>query len=87
MEINFWRTKDGSEVDFILTVNRKPIPIEVKSSLKSPDAPSGLKLFLKRYPRTQKAYVVNQTISKTIASNNCNIHFIKFEDFENLTSF
>lgn len=87
MEINFWRTKDGSEVDFILTVNRKPIPIEVKSSLKSPDAPSGLKLFLKRYPRTQKAYVVNQTISKTITSNNCNIHFIKFEDFENLTSF
>lgn len=85
MEIKFWRTKDGNEVDFILTVNRKPIPIEVKSTLKSADIPSGLKLFLKRYPKSKKAYVVNQSVSKTITYEQCEVHFITFETFEDIS--
>jgi uncharacterized protein len=87
MEIKFWRTKDGNEVDFILSINRKPIPIEVKSSLKKPAIPAGLKIFLKRYPKTKKAYIVNQSLSTALSHNNCTIQFITFEAFEQISSF
>jgi predicted AAA+ superfamily ATPase len=30
MEIKFWRTRQGDEVDFILLKNRIPVPVEVK---------------------------------------------------------
>jgi len=30
MELRFWRTKKGDEVDFVVLKNRVPIPIEVK---------------------------------------------------------
>ena len=32
MEVRFWRTKQGEEIDFILLINGKIVPIEVKSS-------------------------------------------------------
>ena len=80
-EIKFWRTKDGSEVDFILLKNRKPIPIEVKSQLADTKIPRGLKNFLTRY-NAKTAYVVNETLSDTIQHDNCEIRFITFENFE-----
>ena len=49
MELRFWRTKKGDEVDFILLKNRIPIPIEVKSHLLAPNVPDGLLKFLKKY--------------------------------------
>jgi predicted AAA+ superfamily ATPase len=82
MEIRFWRTKDGSEVDFILVKDRKPIPIEVKSVISAGQIPDGLKKFLTRYPNTKKAFVINQNIQTETIFNNCKIQFLQFEDFE-----
>lgn len=84
MEIRFWRTKDGDEVDFILIKNRKPIPIEVKSNLLKPKISKGLKRFLLRYPKTTNGYIVNKTINKEIIFNSCKIKFIDFNKFEKL---
>jgi hypothetical protein len=80
-EIKFWRTKDGGEVDFILLKDRKPIPIEVKSKLISPEVPSGLKRFLSRYESVHSAYVVNENINKEVHYKGCRIHFLTFDKF------
>ncbi len=81
MEIKFWRTKDGAEVDFILLRDRKPIPIEVKSRLNFPEIPSGLKRFLDRYPDVKSAYIINGQISQEIKHGDCLINFLTFEEF------
>jgi len=81
MEIKFWRTKDGGEVDFILLKDRIPIPIEVKSKVNSLDIPSGLKRFLNRYPAVELAYIVNEQIEEDIKYEGCLIHFLTFESF------
>lgn len=81
MEIKFWRTKDGGEVDFILLKDRKPIPIEVKSKITSLDIPSGLKRFLNRYPSVESAYIINEEIEEELRYGDCLIHFFTFEKF------
>ncbi len=81
MEIKFWRTKDGDEVDFILLKDRNPIPIEVKSSITNADIPKGLKKFLLRYPHTKTAFVINESLSNTIRHNSCEIKFMTFDSF------
>lgn len=82
MEIKFWRTKDGDELDFILLRNRRPIPIEVKSKLSKTEIPKGLRRFLLRYENVKSAYVINESITDTIQHGSCEVHFIKFEDFD-----
>jgi len=86
MEIKFWRTKDGEEVDFILLKNRKPIPIEVKAKLKDTTVPKSLRRFLARYNKTKTAYIVNENITALRRYNSCAIKFIRFEEFEYINS-
>lgn len=62
MEIRFWRTKKGDEVDFILVKNRVPVPVEVKSSLESAQVPSGMQRFLKLYPKAPFGVVFNERL-------------------------
>ena len=81
MEIKFWRTKDGGEVDFILLKDRIPIPIEVKSKIISSEIPSGLKRFLARYPDVKLAYIINEEIEQDISYGDCRIHLATFEKF------
>jgi predicted AAA+ superfamily ATPase len=81
MEIKFWRTKDGEEVDFIILKDRKPIPIEVKSKITSPEIPSGLKRFLNRYPTVELAYIINEQIEEDTKYGDCLIHLLTFEKF------
>lgn len=81
IEIKFWRTKGGDEVDFILLKNRKPIPIEVKSQLGKPQIPQGLKKFLLRYPSTPLAYVINENQTAIVQFNQTELKFITFKDF------
>lgn len=81
MEIKFWRTKDGEEVDFIILKDRKPIPIEVKSKITSLETPSGLKRFLNRYPTVELAYIVNEQIEEDTKYGDCLIHLLTFEKF------
>ena len=81
MEIKFWRTKDGGEVDFILLKDRRPIPIEVKSKLASLEIPSGLKRFLNRYLDVKSAYIINEHIEEEIKYGKCLIRFLTFDKF------
>ncbi|MHC9537969.1 MAG: ATP-binding protein [Vulcanimicrobiota bacterium] len=81
MELKFWRTKDGAEVDFVLLKDRKPIPVEVKSSMASAEIPSGIRRFLNRYRETESAYVINETVDEAIQFGRCSIRFITFRSF------
>jgi len=46
-KINFWRTKAGAEVDFILHIKDEAIPVEVKyANFTSPKIPRGLASFI-----------------------------------------
>lgn len=81
MDIKFWKTKDGDEVDFIVLKNRRPIPIEVKSKLTRAEVPKGLRRFLLRYNEVKNAYCLNENLTAEIQYNSCNIKFITFESF------
>ncbi|MCK4670562.1 MAG: ATP-binding protein [Nanoarchaeota archaeon] len=55
---NYWRTKSGAEVDFIIEKNNKLIPVEVKSLLKEAKLTRSFSSFLKKYS-PKKGYVVS----------------------------
>ncbi|MBI2411555.1 MAG: ATP-binding protein [Candidatus Kerfeldbacteria bacterium] len=56
----FWRTSTGAEVDCIIDMGDKVIPIEIKSSKTVVDSElQGLKIFLNDYPKqAQEGYVI-----------------------------
>ncbi len=82
MEIKFWRTKDGGEVDFILLKDRRPIPIEVKATVEKSKIPLGLKRFLNRYPDVKSAYVINGSLNDRINLGKCLLQYLTFDRFE-----
>ena len=58
LNLRFWRTKQGAEVDFIIEQGLRQTPIEVKTTLKTAKIPLGLQSFIKKY-KPKKAFVVN----------------------------
>ncbi len=81
MELKFWRTRDGDEVDFVLLTDRKPIPIEVKAHAVSGEMPKGLKRFLLRYPKTTSAYVIGADVSAESEVGHCRIKWVTLDQF------
>ena len=60
-KVRFWRTKQGSEIDFLIIKGETLIPIEVKLKLKDSKIPLGLRNFLEKYS-AKIALVVNMDI-------------------------
>lgn len=59
--IHYWRTKDKAEVDFVVDMGMKILPIEVKfSKVKKFELGKSLRNFIARYS-PKEAYVVNLT--------------------------
>lgn len=65
-QIKFWRTKNKNEIDIILEVEGKVVPVEVKykTKLKKSDF-SSLKNFLEDYSYYSPAYLVNLSSNKS----------------------
>lgn len=73
--IYFWRTAQGTEVDFIIAKDKKLFPIEVKfQSFKKPIVPSGLKAFINIY-HPQQGFVLTKDFSATAKYNDCQVFF------------
>ncbi|MDR1452834.1 MAG: ATP-binding protein [Candidatus Margulisbacteria bacterium] len=87
MELRFWRDKSGNEVDFVLLVDRQPIPIEVKTTWSDAGIPQGLKAFLKRYPATTQAFVLSTNYIGVAKYKNTKIIFMKTVACLNLQNF
>lgn len=79
-KVHFWRTKDKAEVDFIVDLGRKIIPIEVKfKKLKTPTIGRSLRSFIMKY-EPKEAWVLNLGLRETIALHNTEIRFLPFYD-------
>ncbi|MBN2770727.1 MAG: ATP-binding protein [Spirochaetes bacterium] len=86
MELKFWRTKQGDEVDFVILINRKPYLIEVKTSHSGIEIPAGIRKFINKYPETIGATVFCLQRKPSILYQNKEIRFLKHEDVINFLS-
>ena len=78
-KLNFWRTKDKAEVDFILEHGNKIIPIEVKykSFSKKEQISRSLRHFIERY-EPEAAFIVNLDLKKTIKIGKTRLSFLPY---------
>jgi len=77
-KICFWRSKDKAEVDFVIDMGERVLPVEVKyGKLKKTKITRSLRSFLKRY-KPKKAFIVNLTMHETIKIDSCEVCFIPF---------
>lgn len=76
--VHFWRTKDKAEVDFVMDVGLKPLPIEVKySSMPKPAIEKSLRRFIDAY-HPENAYVINLSLDETVNLNGTKVRFLPF---------
>jgi uncharacterized protein len=76
VKLNFWRTKDKAEVDFVIEVGKRLIPVEVKyTHLKQDKVPASLRRFIDRY-KPERAYVINLDFSKTLDISGTTLTFL-----------
>jgi len=84
MELRFWRTKQGHEVDFIVVKNRVPYPIEVKSDIAKMEIPDGLKKFLIAYKDAPQAIVYNDRLTGNVEFDGRVVHFLRWTESETI---
>jgi hypothetical protein len=80
MEMRFWRTKKQEEVDFVILVNRRPYPIEVKAGWKAHAPPPGLSAFTRKYPDTRATFTVSATSREPLVDKPTTHHFLSFDE-------
>ncbi|MDP3804230.1 MAG: DUF4143 domain-containing protein, partial [Candidatus Omnitrophota bacterium] len=75
--INYWRTKDRSEVDFVLRdYNGHITPIETKAiGLREPEVTRGLRAFIDKY-KPREALVVNLSLEKRLKISSTQVKFV-----------
>lgn len=75
--VNYWRTKDKNEIDFVLRdYYGEIIPVEVKAAeLTKPEITSGLKAFIEKY-NPKKTFIVNLAVEEKIKIKNTAVYFI-----------
>jgi len=81
IDLRFWRTKQGDEVDFIWIEDLIPIPIEVKSNYTDDRPPKSLLKFLKNYPESPYAIIFNENRDEEVIYND---YLIKYKPFQNI---
>jgi len=86
MELRFWRTKKGDEVDFVLVRDRKPIPMEVKSTIREKTIPSGMKAFFRAYPKTELGFIFNESLDCKHELDGRLIYFVPFHKIHTISS-
>jgi|GEM_PF-2668996 len=75
-KINYWRTKDKAEVDFIASIGATIIPIEVKySDLDNVNVSKSFVNFINKY-NPKIAFVVNKSFNSKRKIRNTRVFFI-----------
>ncbi len=76
--VNFWRSKDKAEVDFIIHRKEGITPVEVKfSDIKKATVSRSFRSFVNRYS-PQTGYIVNRNYEDTITIGVTSISFVPF---------
>jgi hypothetical protein len=77
-KLNFWRTKEKAEVDFVLVSGKTVVPVEVKyKSLKREEISRFLRSFIQKY-KPAEAYIINLNLKKTIKIGETSLSFLPF---------
>lgn len=84
MELRFWRTKRGEEVDFVLVKNRQPYPIEVKTRWQERAPPSGATAFCRKYPKVRCTFTISADEQEPLVEDSRTHHFLEFENVSSL---
>lgn len=84
MEVRFWRTRQGDEVDFILLKNRIPVPVEVKYQLPAPSVPDGMQKFLQKYPDAPFALVFSKDDLGEVECCGRSVRFLAWQEAEEI---
>ncbi len=82
--LNFWRTKNGAEVDIILKKPFKTIGIETKySEFKKARYTRAMRSFIKKY-KPARFFIVNKNFSYSEKIENVGIEFIPFTQLDKI---
>lgn len=84
MEVKFWRTRQGDEVDFILLKNRIPVPVEVKYRLPGLVVPEGIRKFLQKYPDAPFALVFSKDAIGEVYCCGRQVRFLEWQEAEDI---
>jgi len=87
MELRFWRTRKGDEVDFIVLKNRVPYPVEVKYSLVRCEVPPGMKKFMSVYKNVPEGFVVSMDFNGTTKFEDRTVNFVSWKNLGELELF
>ena len=77
VDVMYWRSKSGAEVDFILLENNQITPIEVKYKLRKNTITKSLLSFIKKY-NPKKAYVLSLDFDSKRKVLNTQVNFSPF---------
>jgi predicted AAA+ superfamily ATPase len=84
--LNYWRTTDKAEVDFVIEDGKKLIPVEVKyKHLKNDKVPVSLRSFINKY-NPEHAYIINLDLSKILKINKTTLVFMPFHELSRQTA-
>jgi predicted AAA+ superfamily ATPase len=79
-KLNYWRTKDKAEVDFVIEAGKRLIPVEVKhKQLRQDKVPVSLRSFIDKY-QPERAIIINLGLNKTIEINQTKVCFMPFHE-------
>lgn len=78
--INYWRTKDGAEVDFVFKIGIDVIPLEIKyKNLDKLSVGKSMLNFIDKY-QPKNAYFINLSLNAERKVNNTTIKFISYKE-------
>lgn len=86
--IHYWRTRSGAEIDFIIDLGKKVLPIEVKyKEMSRPVVPRAFDGFIEKYG-PEKCLIVNKNLQTTVKVKGTEIRFLTLWDlmFEEIVS-
>lgn len=76
--LHFWRTNTGAEVDFVISIGEKLIPIEVKfSDMDKVEISKSIRSFIENY-KPEKVFIINRTLDSGKDINSTRIFVVPF---------
>ena len=75
MTVNFWRTKQKDEVDFVVETGGRKIPLESKSVFQKAQMPKGIGMFVSEN-NSELAVILNETSSGRMMENKTKVYIL-----------
>ncbi|MBX2926514.1 MAG: ATP-binding protein [Saprospiraceae bacterium] len=78
--LHYWRTQNQAEVDFVINLGHRVLPVEIKSAkMKKPELSRSFQSFLSKY-NPPEAWIINRHLRADILSGETKVRFIPWYD-------